>query len=48
MQNVCIYLQLKIEGIRGQSYTGDIAVDSTLVSSGPCTGVLPTTSLPTG
>ena len=48
MQNVCIYLQLKIEGIRGQSYTGDIAVDSISVSSGPCSGVLPTTSFPTG
>ncbi|XP_067035083.1 chymotrypsinogen B-like [Acropora muricata] len=39
---------LKIEGIRGQSYTGDIAVDSISVSSGPCSGVLPTTSLPPG
>ena len=48
MQNVYIYLQLKIEGIRGQSYTGDIAVDSISVSSGPCSGVLPTTSFPTG
>ncbi|KAJ7394105.1 Serine protease 56 [Desmophyllum pertusum] len=38
---------LKIEGVRGSSYTGDIAIDDLSVADGPCGGVPPTTLPPT-
>ena len=36
-------LQLKIEGISGKSYTGDIALDDLSVADGSCAVVIPTT-----
>ncbi|KAJ7394106.1 Chymotrypsin-like elastase member 3B [Desmophyllum pertusum] len=38
---------LKIEGVRGTSFTGDIAIDDLSVTNGPCGGVPPTTLPPT-
>ena len=46
-QNV-LSLQLKIEGIRGSSYRGDIAIDDISVADGYCGGVVPPTPGPTG
>ncbi|XP_073238534.1 chymotrypsinogen B-like isoform X2 [Porites lutea] len=40
-------VDLKIEGIRGRSWTGDIAIDDILLSAGSCGSVIPTTPTPT-
>ena len=39
-------LQLKIEGIRGASYRGDIAIDDISVADGSCGGTVPPTPTP--
>ena len=32
------FLQITFEGIRGSSYTGDIAIDQVLITEGNCPG----------
>ena len=45
-----LYIQLKIEGIRGRSFRGDIAIDDLSVADGSCSGPTqpPTAPPPTG